>query len=64
VEHLRRTRPLKALIVTDGFVERLTSKDYSVPGVTVEVLLTAKGTGEVLQVSGWAIHRLPAKEGP
>ena len=64
VDHLRRTRPLKALIVTDGFVERLPSKDYSVPGVTVEVLLTAKGTGEVLQVSGWAIHRLPAKEGP
>lgn len=44
LDNLRRTRPLKALIVTDGFVERWHSKDYSVPDVTVEVLATAKGT--------------------
>ncbi len=60
LEHLRRTRPEKALVITDGFVEQLPPWAYALAGVKVEVLLTAKGTLDVLRPSGWPISRLPA----
>jgi hypothetical protein len=59
LDHLRRTRPAKALIITDGFVEKLRSSDYMVSGTKVEVLLTSKGTPDVIRPSGWSIHQLP-----
>ena len=58
IEHLRRTRPAKALIITDGFVEKLRSGNYVIPGVRIEVLLTSKGTEEALRPAGWPTHRL------
>ena len=58
LDHLRRTRPTKALIITDGFVERLRSSEYSVSGTKVEVLLTSKGTPNVIRPSGWLISQL------
>lgn len=61
LEHLRKTRPAKALVITDGFVEQLTSRAYALAGVKVEVLLTAKGTLDVLRPSGWPVSRLPAR---
>ncbi|MEN9633261.1 MAG: hypothetical protein RL077_1665 [Verrucomicrobiota bacterium] len=63
LDHLRRTRPAKALIITDGFVEKLKSNDYAVPGTTVEVLLTSKGTEDVLCHSRRPLHRLPPAPG-
>jgi hypothetical protein len=60
LDHLRRSRPAKALIITDGFVESLRSNDYAVPGTKIEVLLTAKGTETALRPSGWPVHRLPS----
>jgi hypothetical protein len=58
LNHLRRFRPAKALIITDGFVEKLRSDDYTVSGTKIEVLLTSKGTEDVLRPSRWPIHRL------
>ncbi len=58
--HLRHTKPPKALIITDGFVETLRFNDYSVPSTKVEVLLTSKGTPDVLKQSSWPITALPS----
>lgn len=58
LQHIRRTRPAKALIITDGFVERLRSGDYAISGIKIEVLLTSKGSRDVIRSSGWPIHQL------
>jgi predicted metal-dependent peptidase len=57
IEHLRQTRPLKALIITDGFVESLRPEACATPGTTVEVLVTAKGSTNRLPPA-WRSHRL------
>jgi predicted metal-dependent peptidase len=59
--HLKKHRPEKALVITDGFVERLPAAAYAQTDTQVEILLTANGTAEVLEPSGWSIHRPPER---
>jgi hypothetical protein len=61
IEHLRRVRPEKALVVTDGYVEKLGAASYALPGIQVEVLLSPKGIVDSLEPSRWPIHRLSAR---
>jgi hypothetical protein len=58
LEHVRKTRPQKALIITDGFVEKLDAGDAAVSGVSLHFLLSAKGTDNVIRAYGHPISRL------
>jgi hypothetical protein len=58
VQHIRRTRPLKALIVTDGFVEKLSRRYCATPGTQIEVLLSACGSDRQFANSGWKVNQL------
>jgi hypothetical protein len=56
LEHIRQTRPKKALIITDGFVE---SPNGSVIGSChIEALIPASGSPERLKEYGIPAHAL------
>lgn len=57
-DHLRRTRPTKALVITDGFVENLPRDRARVDGVSVHFLISAGGSDQILRDYGHPISRL------
>jgi predicted metal-dependent peptidase len=57
-EHLRTTRARKALLITDGYVE----KQLEPPPCPVEALITHKGYAGSLEKAGIPLTRLPAFE--
>jgi hypothetical protein len=59
-DHLRRTRPTKALVITDGFVERLPRDRARVDGVSVHFLISAGASDRILRDYPHPISRLPA----
>jgi hypothetical protein len=59
-DHLRRTRPTKALVITDGFVEKLPRDRATVDGVSVHFLISAGGSDRILRDYPHPISRLPA----
>ena len=63
LEHVRKTQPQKALIITDGFVEKLKAGDAAVSGVSLHFLLSAKGTDSVIRPYGHPISRLATLPG-
>ena len=56
IDHIRKTRPSKALIVTDGFVERCPIGRLA---CHIEALIPANGTPDVLEAAGIPVTRLP-----
>lgn len=59
-EHLRRTRPAKALVITDGYVEQPRAAPARIEGVNVHFLISAHGTDRILRSYGHPISQLPA----
>lgn len=58
IEHLRATRPPKALVITDGYVEKLNPADAATPHTHVEALLSPHGDDSILRKIGWNVHTL------
>jgi hypothetical protein len=63
LEHVRKTRPQKALIITDGFVEKLNTGDAAVSGVSLHFLLSANGSDKIIGPYGHPISRLATLPG-
>jgi hypothetical protein len=55
-EHLGKTRPVKALLITDGFVEQDAVASFP---CQIEALIPHNGTPDVLQKYGFPVHQLP-----
>jgi hypothetical protein len=55
-EHLGKTRPVKVLIITDGFVEQDAVASFP---CRIEALIPHKGTPDVLQKYGIPVQQLP-----
>lgn len=61
VRHIAATRPQKALIITDGFVEEVEAVLLGrIADQQIEALVSASGTSSVLEQNGIRVTRLPA----
>ena len=58
-DHLHRTRPAKALVITDGYVEQMHPDKARIDGVRVHFLISAGGTDHILRAYSHPISRLP-----
>jgi hypothetical protein len=56
LEHIRKTRPKKALVITDGFVER--PDGFTIKSCNIEALIPATGTPDVLKEYGIPVNTL------
>ncbi len=65
LEHLVRTRPAAAVVVTDGYIEPLEARDVAAVAAAtrLHVVVTRDGSPERLRAAGLActqLSRLPA----
>lgn len=56
LDHIRKTRPKKALVITDGFVER--PDGSALIACNIEAIIPATGTPEVLKEYGIPVNTL------
>ncbi len=61
IDHIRKTRPSKALVITDGFVEQCHVGRLA---CHIEALIPSNGTPDTLEASGIPVTRLPASAAP
>ncbi|MEI6493079.1 MAG: hypothetical protein WCO94_11070 [Verrucomicrobiota bacterium] len=52
LEHIRQTRPKKAFVITDSFVEPPADAGLSIKPCNIEALIPASGTPDVLKEYG------------
>jgi len=64
LEHVARTRPQAAIVVTDGYIEALSRQEVAVTaGTRLHVVVTREGNAALLQVAGLSytqLSRLPS----
>jgi hypothetical protein len=64
LEHVARTRPQAAIVVTDGYIEALSRKEVAVTaGTRLHVVVTRDGNAELLRAAGLSytqLSRLPS----
>jgi Putative metallopeptidase domain len=62
IKHIAATRPRRALIITDGFVEQVEPELLGwIADQQIEALIPASGTSSILEKSGILVTQLPAR---